>query len=231
MAKCVQGPSFKAKSFCPLFPQPQPFEMWASNVLDSKSVFSARIKALGLAEPKVGDKTLADIFKENGWTTLGLFAFAVSFSPGSAASENDFVTGVLEKLIGKEDQQTAETKALKPAIRHLYFDAYTMVAADSARRLNSDPEPERPRNLPPQERAERLARLKEKVKPIKVLGETEPSDTLVDKFCTMQENGILRYVPWEDITRRDLEITELQALRKKSFGKKFGRGKRRTCKA
>ena len=196
--------------------------MWASNVLDSKSVFSARIKALGLAEPKVGDKTLADIFKENGWTTLGLFAFAVSFSPGSAASESDFVTGVLEKLIGKEDEQTAETKALKPAIRHLYFDAYTMVAADSARRLNSDPEPERPRNLPPQERAERLERLKEKVKPIKVAGETEPSDTLVDKFCTMQENGILRYVPWEEITRRDLEIT---GVKKEKFWQEVWQGK------
>ena len=200
-----------------------PFTMWSSNVLDSKRVFSARLETLGLATPAVGEKTLEDKFKENGWLTLGNFAFAISFAPGQAASENDFVKGILEKLIGTEDQLTDVTRALKAPIRRLYFEAYSMAAGDMQRRLTTDPEPDRPRNLPPQERADRLERIKEKVKPVKIVGETEPSDTLVDKYSTMQENGILRYVPWEDVTRRDLEV---RGVKKEKYWQEVWQGKK-----
>jgi hypothetical protein len=68
-----------------------------------------------------------------------------------------------------------------------------------------------------------LDTLKEKVKPVKISGETEPSDTLVDKFSSMQENGVLRYVPWEDITRRDMEM---RGVKKEKYWQEVWQGRK-----
>lgn len=176
----------------------------SSNVIDSKEVFLARLKALNLTD-------LAEKFKANGWVTLGKFAFAVSFGPGAMASSEEFHKGVLVPLLAdRADFNCAE----KYDIRRLYFEAHSMMVADMARRVAPDPEPERPRNLPVEERAQRLQVIKDKIKPSKVSGETEPSDNLVDKLSTMQEAGVLRYIAWEDITRRDLEV---QGVKKEKY--------------
>ena len=45
----------------------------------------------------------------------------------------------------------------------------------------------------------------------------EPSDTLVDKLAYMQEtSGVLRYIPLQDIGRRDMEV---KGVKKDSYWK------------
>ena len=84
--------------------------------LDSHEVFVARARQLGL-----DDDDLARM-SGRGWDTMGNFAFASSYIPGSG-DDRKFVEQVLDPMYGEDHPKS-------PILRRLYYEAYTLAAAD-----------------------------------------------------------------------------------------------------
>ena len=164
---------------------------FASMSLDSTAVFAKR-----LTELKLGG--LLNEFTEKGWDTMGSFAFSCSHSPGG--DETGFILDVVVPLLGDADHK------LKPQLRRLFFEAYTLAALDVQRRAAPSDEPEKPKKLPAPERFSRLKVIKARLKGLVIADDLEPSIALIDKFNSMKEEGHLRFLPWEELTRRDDEI-------------------------
>ena len=97
-----------------------------ASLIESEAVFEARLKTCGL------EAHLAD-FKRRGWVTLSTFAFASSWTPGSG-EDKAFKDQVLAPLLGDESDPDV------PKISKLYFEAFTMVAADLRSKLEHGPE-------------------------------------------------------------------------------------------
>jgi hypothetical protein len=83
------------------------------------------------------------------------------------------------------------------------------------RSANTDEE-EKPKKLPVSERSDRFEQLRVKLSGLTLRGELEPSYMLVDKFVHMEETGELRYLRWEEFTRRD---QEMRGVKKDGFWK------------
>ena len=88
------------------------------SALDSEAVFRARLHDFHLAG-------LVQDFVDKGWTTFGNFAFASAYVPGTGAAEDAFVSDVITPLLGGDPAD-----ARKPAVRRLFYEAYTLAAAD-----------------------------------------------------------------------------------------------------
>eukprot|EP00973_Karenia_brevis_P065545 9110294-Karenia_brevis.AAC.1 len=89
--------------------------------LDSIPVFEAKLKELGL------DCYLESHFTPRGWTAAANFAFAANYVPGTP-DDSTFVADVILPVLGSTlDPQV-------PALRRLFFDCYTMLAADAQRK-------------------------------------------------------------------------------------------------
>ena len=160
--------------------------------LESKAVFAARLVKLGLADK-------SEDFVRLGWGTLGLFAYATNYVPGRADDTN-FVTDILFPLFGENNPTE------KAAVRRLFYEAYSMSAAEVVRMSTQVDEEEKPKKLPAPERADRFDTLKAKLSGLKLKGELEPSNALVDKVVHMNDIGELRYVKWEELTKKDQEM-------------------------
>jgi hypothetical protein len=167
-----------------------------SSSLDSVAVFKAR-----LAKMRIGD--LFSDLERLGWDTLGSFAFAAGANMnGSSVDDKAFNEHVVIPLFGAEpDPRLAQ-------VRRLHFEAYMQTVGELHRR-NAHPETEdKPKTLAAPERAARLEEIGLVLANVlTVKGDLEPSDALVDKLSHMQDGtGVLRYVPLEEVGRRDHEV-------------------------
>ena len=101
------SPSRPAQLSCPL----------AMAVVDSQTVFMARVDELGLGaiKPK---------FSEYGWDTFADFAFATSDFKGS--DPDLFAKEVIKPLVGDDVK-------LAPKLWRLFMQSYMLAAADLAR--------------------------------------------------------------------------------------------------
>jgi len=159
------------------------------SLVDSRAVFTKRMNDLG-----IGD--LAAAFEAYGWVTYGSFSFAVTYSP--TLPDSAIVDGILKKLTMDE--------TLWPTIRRLHFEAYTITMGELRSRSSLVEQENTPRTMPPPEKADRFEALK-RAYPSFVFDEmVEPSDTLVDKFHTMKERGVLKYLAWQEYGQRDAEL-------------------------
>ena len=84
--------------------------------LDSRAVFQARARSFGLEDEDI------TALSANGWDTLGNFAFSCAYVPGSP-DESAFLDKVVTPVLGADSPKAA-------ALRRLFFEAYTMAAAD-----------------------------------------------------------------------------------------------------
>ena len=135
--------------------------------LDSEALFRQRLDELGLAD-------LRDEFAANGWGTLGSFAFACSTPPGTPGAVDAFQTEVVNLL-------AIEASAV-PALRRLYFEAWTLSAAELKGRLERR-EDDPPKRLPAPEREARRARLCQRLGPgLKLEGFQEFSNSWIAKL-------------------------------------------------
>ena len=91
-----------------------------------------------------------------------------------------------------------------------------MFAADINRRSTMPDEDEKPKKLPLAEKEARWDTVKAKYVGLELEGELEPSDSLVDKFVQMEECGQLRYIKWEEFTRKNQEV---RGVKKDEFWK------------
>lgn len=97
-----------------------------ASLIESEAVFSGRLKACGL-------EAYASEFHRRGWRTLSTFAFSSSWAPGSG-DDQSFIDSVVKPVL--RDPAHADV----PKMRKLYFEAYTMVAADLKSKLDHGPD-------------------------------------------------------------------------------------------
>ena len=90
--------------------------------LESKAVFEARAKLLGLTDLQIGALGAEDS------NTFGDFAYCCSYTPGTGADEKPF-TDFVNSLF-----PAGVTKGLMTKMRRLYFEAHTMAVVDLRRR-------------------------------------------------------------------------------------------------
>ena len=171
-----------------------PLLFWMA--LDSTAVFGKRVEELKLGE-------YLNKFTELGWDTMGAFAFSCAFAPGQS-DDTSFLNEVVIPLV--EDP----AHRLKPQLRRLFNEAYTHAALDVARRTSPADETERPKKLPAPERLSRMRLLKARLTGLVIEESLEPSDSLIDKYNFMKEEGNLRFVNWNELTRRDDEVRSVK---------------------
>lgn len=169
-----------------------------ASLIDSEAVFTARLRALGL-------DGIQGEFDRIGWKTMSTFAFASSWTPG-VGDDTAFRTKVVVPLLGGEDHVDV------PKLRKLYFECYTMVAADLKGRLESGPEDStKLRKLPVAERKARWETVKAKYAHMNFKSEAmEPAYAVVDKCHTMQVDGDVKYIPPHEVPTRDQELQSVK---------------------
>jgi len=172
--------------------------------LDSKVLFARKATEYGLKEPTLAKMTA------KGWVTLGSFAFACSATPNSDGGSNAFEREVATPLLGPEKpaegEEPAAARAELPGLRRLHFEAWMTATAELKHRLERrDDDP--PRRLPAVEREERKAELATTLgEGLKLSGEYEPSDGLIDLAVEICEGEVVRRIPWEKCTAKQAEI-------------------------
>eukprot|EP00972_Heterocapsa_arctica_P086611 12767978-Heterocapsa_arctica.AAC.1 len=114
--------------------------------------------------------------ERRGWTSMGAFAFSCSAPPGATGETDKFFVEVAGPLLSNNKES-----ALLPALRRLYFEAWTCSSADLEHRLDRrDDEP--PRKLPAVEREDMRGRLAQRMGPgLPIDGLSEPSNALVNE--------------------------------------------------
>ena len=180
-----------------------------ASLVDSEAVFAARLKALGL-------EGLGAAFAGRGWTTMSTFAFASSWTPG-VGDDTAFRNAVLLTTLGDANHIDA------PKVRKLYFECYTMVAADLRSKVEAGPEDSsKVRKLPVAERKSRWETVRQKYPHMNLkVDAMEPAYGVVDKCHTMKMDGDVRYIPPHEVPTTD---QELQAVKTEEMIKKDASG-------
>lgn len=167
-------------------------------MLDSVAVFKNRALEIGLDEA-----TLArlDVL---GWNTFGKLAFASSYRPGQV-DESPLIT-----LAEQITEVSPPPLTQLPLIRRLVFESYTLAASDLKMRSERR-EDDTPRRLAQAERAARHDSQVSRLRGLELTGEMEPSHLLIDLVFQMSEDNQLRYVRWDQCTKRDQELMGLKS--------------------
>ena len=166
--------------------------------LDSLAVLQERARSFGLPEATL--KLLTD----NGVDSLGKMAFISNYQPGQADESPLFQA--LESVLGR-----AATAAEKPIFRRLYFESNTATLADTRARIERTDTSE-PRKLPMAERSSRLALQKGRLSGVVMTLDNEPSHALVDKAFQQLDDGCVSWVPWNQLTSRAQESTNIKKV-------------------
>ena len=162
------------------------------SLTDSEPNFRARATALGLTDD------LVEALCNNGVNTLAKYAFSSSYVPGNS-DETPFVTA-MTTAIGA-DPSLGQLASL----RRLFHEAYSLTAAElkhSVERVEDMPV----KKLAQPERADRLRRQQSKLKGIRIEGQLEPSDRLVDLAVSLYEENRLQHIELSRCTSKEQEV-------------------------
>lgn len=171
-----------------------------AGALESEATFRQRALVIGLTEAACNQMVA------KGYSSMARLAFASNYHPGSP-DEKPFVDLVADILGAPPDGPTLS------CFRRLYFEAFTLSAADLKARLEkTDDMP--PRRLAAPERAHRYQLQCTKLQGLDLTGELEASDSLVDKCVQQHDDNRLAYIDWNACTKKSQEIT---GIRKESF--------------
>ena len=162
-------------------------------MLDSKAAFKARALEIGVADAELNRLSLLNL------DSFGTLAYGCSYVPGQA--DDQPLTALIEKVC---NSQPAPEDRL-PVIRRLFFESYTLANADLRSRVDRKDD-EQPRKLAQAERAARHKDQQARLTGLELTGELEPSNALVDLVFQMLEENQLRYIRWEQCTKRDQEL-------------------------
>lgn len=167
-------------------------------MLDSSAVFTARAIEIGLNDDEVRQLSALNL------DTFGKFAFSCNYVPGQSDE------APLLRLVGRVCGETPPPEDRVPLVRRLYFESYTLAAADLRSRLDKK-EGDEPRKLAQAERASRHAAQVRRLRGLDLVGELEPSHALVDTVFQMLEDNQLKYIRWEQCTKRDQELMGIKS--------------------
>ena len=172
---------------------------------ESSAVLFNRLRELGLAE-------FEPQFRAKGWTSQGSVAFASTYSP--AQTDDRLLREQFLNVLAPDDASK------HPALRRLWFESYSVAMVEiKARTLGSTNST--PRKLTEPELVARRAQTQERVGSLKLEGELDVSDDLINMFVGMVENKRLTYVPLEKATKRELGI---EGIRSDPFWAKDAKG-------
>jgi hypothetical protein len=169
-------------------------------MVDSKAVFLARARAIGVQEATL------QAMERRGWDTLGGYAFSCAYTPG-APDDAILVNQVMIPLLGRADHAGA------PALRRLFYESFTMIAADLKHRAERSDDA--PRRMPNPERHARYLRVVRKLSNFEIAGAYEPANSVIDAAAAMIDEGIIKYIAWDICITRDQEL--LAGKKDKSF--------------
>ena len=131
--------------------------------------------------------------------------------------DSNFVAQVLRPLLGSERHTDV------PKVRKLYFEAYTMVAADLKSKLEAGPDQDgnKVKKIATVERKARWEQVKGKYPHMSFTEQLEPAHQVIDKFHSMRVDGELRFVAAHEVPTRE---QELQNVRTEEMIKKDASG-------
>ena len=167
-------------------------------MLDSEADFKSRCRKLGLTEDHL--QNLDNL----SFASFGHLAFATSYTPGQ---QDDTALRALAVQIVGADPPPPASMAI---VRRLVFESYTMAAADLKSRVERRTD-EAPRKLVQAERAARYENQRLRLAGVDLTGEMEASNSLIDLVYHLGEEDQLRYVRWEECTKRDQELMGLKS--------------------
>ena len=99
----------------------------------------------------------------------------------------------------------SENHILAPQVRRLFYESYTLFAADIRNQLERRDD-DAPKRLVAPEREARRTRVADRVKPMRLVGELNVSHALVDSVVHMVELNTLGYISIEKCTNREQEM-------------------------
>ncbi len=90
-------------------------------------------------------------------------------------------------------------------MRRLFNESYANIASDiRARTEQTDETPAR--RLAPAERSDRLREQQKSLVGVKISGQYEPGDILIDKCISIYDSDRLQYIVWADCVSREHEL-------------------------
>lgn len=161
---------------------------------DSKAVFAARVRAIGLSEHM-------ETFLANNWSTYAELAFATHARPGQ--SEDLYNEQILIPALGSMEHRH------KNLLLRLFYEAFAVASAE-IRRLQDPSAADVPRTVPQPEKEARRVALAAQLIGLSVdgrfVGELDISDRLLERCMDIWEKNAISYVGLELCTKRDFEV-------------------------
>ena len=156
----------------------------------SQAVLLDRVRELGLDEIIPG-------LQAKGWLTQGVIAFATTYVP-TQPSDDLLMEQCVRPLVGGELAQV-------PLLRRLWFECYSATMVEIKQRMSGQPEGSM-RKLTQPELISRRQDTQSKLSGLKLEGELDVSDELINMFASMASAQAIKYVPLEKATKRELGI-------------------------
>ncbi len=168
-----------------------------ADMLDSEAVFESRASEIGLNAAEIGRAKTLNV------ASFGKLAFAANYTPGQA--DEAPLLAMMANICGVDPAPADRA----PLIRRLFFESYTLAAADLRSRLEKR-EDDQPRKLAQAERAARYTAQVNRLTGLDLVGELEPSHGLVDLVFQLVEENQIKYIRWEQCIKRDHELMGLK---------------------
>ena len=163
-----------------------------ATLLDSEAQFEARALEIGLTQ------ALVDTVKAAGVNTLSQLAFSVG-QPGQPIVAND-VDAFLQNVLGR-----VATLAENAGVRRLAFEAQTFLVA-SLRQVVEQRDDGIPKKIGAAERETRMRTLRAELTGLDIRDEHEPSHSLLERACQINETNNLKYIELSVCTSRNMEV-------------------------
>ena len=173
-----------------------------ATILDSVNVFEERCRIIGLSSES------ANALKASGIDTLNKIAFSSSFQVG-APDDGPLLAVLNDARLASAPPLAPASAGDKACFRRLHFEAQTMSLADLKVRVEATGETT-PRRLPQAERSARQDSQISRLCGLSLTGDLEPSHGLIDLVFQQLEEGILRFVPLDQCTKRSQELTGIK---------------------
>ncbi|CAE7638477.1 Abcb1a [Symbiodinium sp. CCMP2592] len=163
-----------------------------------EATFEARAREIGFSDAEIA------VFKQQGWDTFGRLAFAKNYTPGQTDDQP------LIELAAIITNTAPPPPNRVPLVRRIVFESYTFASADLKSRIDRKDD-DTPRKLAVAERASRHQDQVRRLRGLNLVGELEASHSLIDAVVQMYDDNQLRYLRWDQCTKRDQELMGIKS--------------------
>jgi hypothetical protein len=147
-----------------------------------------------------GLEPVLDVMRAAGVRSHASLTYLTSFVPGMP-SDAMLVQDVFAPILGAGHAASP----LRPALRRLWTESYSITLMDVKRRLEQGPGGA-PRRLSSIELQARRTAVQAKITGLSLTGELNVSDALILSVVHMSECESIKYVEWSACTKRELEV-------------------------